>query len=148
MLYLALVIDRLLLKEGQAIIFAQHANLSWAEKFANTNCIPLNTIIYYLKGNPNYITAYNNLTGNIIAFVPIGFLAPLILNNSRKFTNTFLIAFIICLSIELLQFVFNLGIFDIDDLILNVLGAVIGFIIYKIPVLLKRSILKVRFKEK
>ena len=70
--------------------------------------------------------------GNIIACMPFAFFLPLLFkkqNNLKVFTLTMIL---IVLIIELLQFITLSGSFDIDDLILNVLGAVILFLILKI----------------
>lgn len=62
----------------------------------------------------------------------MGFLVPILFNYCKKFKNTFFIAMLVSVSIELIQLLFNLGSCDIDDLILNVLGSMLGFAFYKI----------------
>ncbi len=71
-----------------------------------------------------------NLLGNVIGFVPLGFLLPII---RRKKTFSFLcviFVFLFSLAIEVLQLVFRIGVFDVDDLLLNTLGGLIGYLIY------------------
>ena len=71
-----------------------------------------------------------NLLGNVIGFVPLGFLLPII---RRKKTFSFLcviFVFLFSLAIEVLQLVFRIGVFDVDDLLLNALGGLIGYLIY------------------
>lgn len=73
-----------------------------------------------------------NIVGNIVAFIPFGFFIPMI---SRRLKNGFVVVFfgfILSLSVELLQLVTRVGRFDVDDLILNTLGTLIGFIIFAI----------------
>ena len=68
-----------------------------------------------------------NLAGNIILFVPFGILLPLALGIKRK---TILFGCLASCMIEILQFVFAMGTSDIDDIILNTLGTVFGYVIY------------------
>lgn len=98
------------------------------------NLIPLNTIINYINNSEKYNTntLFINLLANIIVFVPLGFLLPAIEENMRRFTKILFISFIIIIGAETLQFILNVGIFDIDDIILNLLGVIIGYFILKL----------------
>lgn len=67
------------------------------------------------------------LVGNIIGFAPLGFFLPAIFVKQSKFT-TFLIAVLLALiGLELVQLMTMRGSFDIDDIILNTVGACLGF---------------------
>ena len=66
---------------------------------------------------------------NIIMFTPLGFLLPLIWKQCRKLVMTVLLGFQFSLMIELLQ-LFNRRATDIDDLLMNTLGAFAGFLIW------------------
>lgn len=78
-----------------------------------------------------------NVGGNILLLMPLGFFAPMLLDMYMRLKNTLLLGLLVSLSIECLQFVeLLLGIgmgrvVDIDDVICNVLGTVLGFLIYK-----------------
>lgn len=67
---------------------------------------------------------------NIIMFTPLGFLLPLIWKQCRNLGTTVLLGFEFSLMIELLQ-LFNRRATDIDDLLMNTLGALGGFLIWK-----------------
>ncbi|WP_249355053.1 VanZ family protein [Enterococcus hulanensis] len=67
---------------------------------------------------------------NIIMFTPLGFLLPLIWKQCRNLGTTVLLGFEFSLMIELLQ-LFNRRATDIDDLLMNTLGALFGFLIWK-----------------
>ena len=100
----------------------------------STNLIPFKTIIGYMKftNNTSIRIIITNIVGNIIACMPFAFFLPLLFkrqNNLKFFTLTMIL---IVLIIELLQFITLSGSFDIDDLILNVLGAIILYMILKI----------------
>ena len=75
-----------------------------------------------------------NLFGNILLFIPFGFLLPMILKY-KTFKRIFYFALLFSITIELSQFAAHyFGSFrsvDIDDILLNVIGAIIGFFFYK-----------------
>ncbi len=73
-----------------------------------------------------------NIIGNVAAFLPYGFFLPIL---SKKFQNcfkVFLLSFLLSLAVELLQLIFKVGCFDVDDLLLNIIGGVIGYGIYRL----------------
>ena len=69
--------------------------------------------------------------GNIVWFIPFGFMLPKMLKKCN-FITVALSGFLFSLLIEILQLVLKKGICEIDDLILNVLGTMIGYSAYKI----------------
>jgi len=73
-----------------------------------------------------------NLIGNIFMFVPIGFFLPHKWRTFRKFGIFIITALFIDLTIELTQYFLKLGWFDVDDIILNVLGMAAGYLVYRI----------------
>lgn len=85
------------------------------------NFIPFRTI---------KIDALNYIT-NIILFMPFGFLCPALWENQRSVKQVALAGFLFSLTIEVSQ-IFNLRITDVDDLLMNTLGAVFGYFIFKI----------------
>ena len=90
------------------------------------NLIPFKTILYYLQGHNGLLIGGINLIGNIIALVPLGFLFPFVFSKVN-WKSTFFLALATGLIIEGSQVLLHVGIFDIDDVILNGLGVVIGF---------------------
>ena len=69
--------------------------------------------------------------GNIVWFILLGFMLPKMLKKCN-FTTVTLSSFLFTLLIEILQLVFKKGICEIDDLILNISGTMIGYSVYKI----------------
>ena len=67
-----------------------------------------------------------NLIGNIIPFMPIGLLAPLVFR-SISWQKALVLGVVTGLACEGMEVVFGVGIFDIDDVILNAFGVVIGY---------------------
>lgn len=73
-----------------------------------------------------------NVYGNIVVFIPIGMFLPKLFNRCKKMTRTVLLTFEISLCVELIQLITKAGSFDVDDLLLNTLGGLCGYIIYMI----------------
>lgn len=71
-----------------------------------------------------------NIFGNILAFAPFGFVLPIISKNNRKLLNITLLSLEFSLTIELIQLIFKVGIFDVDDLFMNTLGGTLGGICF------------------
>lgn len=93
------------------------------------NWQPLQGIIDILKSdNPAYIFA--NIAGNVFLFVPLGFFLPLLWRRWR-FVPTLLAGTIFSAIIESVQFVTGRGA-DIDDVLLNTLGTLIGFLVFSV----------------
>lgn len=71
-----------------------------------------------------------NILGNVLAFAPFGFLLPAMNERFRNFFRLLFGCILFTLTVELLQLVLRVGIFDVDDIFLNTLGGVIGYITY------------------
>lgn len=68
---------------------------------------------------------------NILLFIPLGLLAPVIWKKMNKLTNIISISFFFTLLIEISQLLNNRST-DIDDVLLNIFGAVLGFVFFKL----------------
>ena len=71
-----------------------------------------------------------NFWGNILWFIPFGLIYPWLHRYQFSFWKTIMMGALISFSIESLQFVLQTGVSDIDDLIFNVIGVVIGYLMY------------------
>ena len=117
------------------------SQLSYAQQLRdNMNLMPLHTIGSYWKVvsrmefNPLFFHCVINLGGNIFLFIPIGYFLPRLWPVLRNFFLFLLTCTLAIILVELLQLVTLLGCLDIDDLILNLFGMVLGyffFIIFK-----------------
>ena len=99
------------------------------------NIIPFKTIIEYIGAFDSLLdtrTVMFNLLGNIVACMPFAFFLPLLFKKQNSFKKFALTMIIIVLVIELLQFITLSGSCDIDDVILNVSGALIMYAVLKI----------------
>ncbi len=73
-----------------------------------------------------------NVVGNVAAFVPCGFFLPIVSRRGRKWYNNIMICFGFSLCIESVQLVFKVGSFDVDDLLLNTVGGIMGYLFYRV----------------
>lgn len=94
------------------------------------NIYPLRTIKSYLKYSGGF-HAFTNIFGNILIFMPVTFLLACIYEKMHSIKNILLISIGMSLFIEFIQFFIGRSV-DIDDLILNVIGGVLGYIMYMI----------------
>lgn len=79
-----------------------------------------------------------NLLGNVVAFMPFGALIRWVVNRKTRWYQATAYTFLFSLCVELLQLVAKVGVFDVDDLILNTLGGLMGFWIYYLLLLINR----------
>ncbi len=79
-----------------------------------------------------------NLLGNVAAFVPFGALIRWVLNKRVRWFEVTFYTFIFSLGVELIQLIGKVGVFDVDDIILNTLGGFLGFVLYYILLLINR----------
>ena len=131
------------------LLFGQRMGYSsdrtyWERLLANLNYQPWDTVSRYLwvlrhSANQTQIRhAIINLGGNVIMFVPLGFFAPCIWSKMRKFGWHLLAMVVTIVSIELLQLFTLLGSCDVDDLLLNLVGTTLGFLVWKISSINRR----------
>ena len=73
--------------------------------------------------------ALNSTLENIVLFIPIGVTLPIILKNKHRFLISIIISFLFSLLIEISQLFLKSGLFEIDDLFNNTLGALLGIIL-------------------
>ncbi|WP_374211485.1 VanZ family protein [Lactobacillus sp. ESL0791] len=77
------------------------------------------------------------LIGNLILLAPLSFFAAIFKTRYRKFGNNLRLMFLSSLLIESLQLIFNIfylgnRIFDVNDILLNTLGSILGFLFFKL----------------
>ena len=105
------------------VIFARYNSID------SYNLIPFKSIIGILKNGTTYEVIIN-IFGNLLVFVPLEYFL-IELFRVKKFSVNFIVSFSIILLIELFQYVFKVGVLDIDDIILCMFGMMILYVIYK-----------------
>ncbi|MFN7249768.1 MAG: VanZ family protein [Anaerobacillus sp.] len=117
------------------LLFFRPAN----QEYGSINLVPFETILYYLSGEVNFLIAFYNLAANIGLFIPFG-LYFCYIKIKPNLNSLFMVAICSICVIEGLQYLTKRGSLDIDDLILNVFGVLVGFFIY--PLIQKVFVLK------
>lgn len=109
----------------------------WTQLLDRVNLIPFSSIgsmLRTLRYNPRpdvlWVVVYN-LGGNIVMFVPLGFFLRALFPRLRSFGNCMGAVALIMTAVELTQLVTLRGFCEVDDLLLNLLGAAIGWAIAK-----------------
>jgi glycopeptide antibiotics resistance protein len=100
------------------------------------NLVPFKTIMMFIShaSHFNIRNLFNNLAGNVLAFMPLGFFIPLLFNRNFTCLNMVLLSFTVSLSVECIQYYFQIGGFDVDDIMLNTIGGAAGFWVAKLAV--------------
>lgn len=100
----------------------------------NLNYMPGDTILRFLRllvYYPEYRrAAIINLFGNIVMFIPLGFGLPWVHIHLRRWWKTMLVSTVVIICVELVQLVTLLGHCDVDDLILNLIGVTLGYLLW------------------
>ena len=82
-----------------------------------------------------------NLLGNVLVFLPLGFFMPTA-SKSRSFIDTTFYSLALSLVVEISQLFMKVGCFDVDDLLLNTIGGMIGFLAFSICNVMRRNYAK------
>ena len=93
--------------------------------YGGVNLTPFKEMFRYTFGSPKFI---KNIVGNIILFIPFGFFTSYYLNTKKALTPV-VITLVISLCAEGIQY--HIGrIFDVDDILLNVFGGFLGYLLF------------------
>ena len=133
-IYVLVLLDVLLLGRGSGLGYGSFGNYL---KYS-VNLIPFKSVWEYVE---DYMTrgswilplAIRNIAGNFVLFFPMGMILPCLFSKTQKFRRTVLISVCTVLCVEAIQLFTRRGIFDVDDVILNVSGWLLGFAVLKIP---------------
>ncbi|WP_051620544.1 VanZ family protein [Paenibacillus sp. UNC451MF] len=81
-----------------------------------------------------------NLVGNIEAFIPLGILAPMVFSGLRRtWMGMFLVSFFLSFGFEVIQLLLSIGTFDVDDILLNVTGGMLGYAVLRLFAVRRRT---------
>lgn len=131
--YIAVVIKVIIFKypweDLQAIIAGWEKGVV-LEGLDTANFTLFKTIKMYIDYS-YMLNSFENLVGNVVVFIPFGFLLPMLHRKSRRFLVLMLNAFLFVSGIEVFQLFSAFGAFDVDDILLNCFGAFIGWLGYR-----------------
>jgi len=101
------------------------------------NLIPFHSITASISNSYESFRSFalGNVVGNIILFIPLGIYLSLFRMDKRIFNNLILVSLVSTI-VETIQWGLGIGVFDIDDIILNSFGGWLGIVIYKVLCLL------------
>lgn len=96
------------------------------------NLIPFKSIYAYLFHPRSIKTEIINIGGNILAFIPLGFILPVLNQYWKSYRRIIMISIFTSVFIEAIQGLLRVGSSDIDDVILNLMGGLIGYFLFYI----------------
>lgn len=115
------------------LLFAENYGRIHGQEIYRYNLIPFKEIERFWKYRQELgIHSFYNLAGNVLIFLPAGFFIPKLWKEKKGFLFTVCVTFEISLFIESLQLIFRVGSFDVDDLILNTIGGMLGYFVLQI----------------
>ena len=89
-------------------------------------------VVIYRTNDSVFIHCLINLLGNILLFIPAGYLLPKLWEKLRNFFVFVFFSLLMLFIVELTQLFTLLGSFDLDDIILNISGMIIGYLLWVI----------------
>lgn len=134
MIYVLLLMYLLFFSEG-------YGRVAEAEREYRYNLVPFVEIrrFWIYREQLGVFALFTNLIGNVLGFIPYGFILPVIHNGLRSGFLIILSGFGLSLCVETIQLVTKVGCFDVDDLILNTLGAALGYLAFAVCDYLRRK---------
>ena len=123
------------------LFFSEEMGRTYSERAYHYNLVPFKEIGRFVKywrvlGMKAVLL---NIVGNVAAFVPFGIFLPMFSARSKKLWRTVYYSFELSLFVELLQLITRVGSFDVDDLLLNTLGGMVGFLVYQLALYVQKG---------
>lgn len=87
-------------------------------------------ITYYRRLGSFYVLL--NIVGNVLCFMPLGFVLPVLSYKNRSIFKVTFMCVLCSVTVELIQLISKLGSCDVDDVILNTSGGILGYICFAI----------------
>lgn len=116
------------------LFFAELMGRSAVREGYSYNLIPFKEIrrfIVYRKALGTWPVLLN-LAGNVVAFIPFGLFIIPVSGHKLGVREAVMLTFDVTMGVEIIQLFTKVGSFDVDDLILNTLGGIIGTLIYQL----------------
>ena len=114
------------------LFFAEGFGRGGGELYGSYNLQPFQEILRCLRYwdilGAEYVIL--NLAGNVIGFMPFGMLLPVFARSVRRGWKVGILSFEISAVVEISQLIFRVGSFDVDDMILNTLGGLLGYFLF------------------
>lgn len=94
---------------------------------------PIASTIHFVENRlffKRYFSIFTNIFGNVILFMPFGFMG-ILFRKYYKFKNLIIDFIKILIVVEFVQYISRMGVFDIDDILLNSIGVYLGFRVFR-----------------
>lgn len=116
------------------LFFAEIMGRTYIDRDYHYNLTPFREIRRFIvyRRTLGWFAVLSNLLGNVLAFVPFGMILPMLTPKCRNFFHIVLLGGDFSLFVETIQLISKVGSFDVDDLILNTLGAALGYLVYRL----------------
>lgn len=116
------------------LFFAEATGRTFSDRTYQYNLILFHEIRRFIiyRRQLGFAAVVLNLVGNVIAFVPFGVFLPLLVKRTRSFVKTVLLGFEFSLFVEIVQLFGKVGSFDVDDILLNTLGVMGGYLLFRL----------------
>lgn len=114
------------------LFFAEATGRTFSDRTYQYNLILFHEIRRFItyRRQLGFAAVMLNLVGNVIAFVPFGVFLPLLVRRVRSLIKTSLLGFEFSLFVELVQLFSKVGSFDVDDILLNTFGVIVGYVLF------------------
>ena len=151
-IYILIVVDFTLLDDSFGRRISNLFSMSKSELCVylseNVNLVPFATVRLFIEGYSEGIITFGalleNLLGNLCVFMPFSLFIPMLIPRLNSAVGVLLCTALTVVLIEVLQLIFLTGAMDIDDLVLNTLGAMLLYAVVKIKVI-SRLLCRVTF---
>ena len=116
-------------------------SLRHVNAITSVNISPLKTIFLYYNAYTRHTLPIKNIIlnmiGNVMLFMPFGYFMYVLFKPMRSFLPYLFFFLVMIIGVECIQYIWKVGSADIDDIILNMSGILILYIIMKIPFIKK-----------
>lgn len=115
------------------LFFSEGYGRTVEERSYSYNLVLLQEIkrFWYYRKQVGFQAMFLNIYGNVICFLPFGAILPVLNKRCRNLIVITLLSFEFSLLVETVQLITKVGTFDVDDLLLNTIGGILGYLIFK-----------------
>ena len=116
------------------LFFSENLGRTYEERSYLYNLVPFKEInrFWTYREELGFAAVFTNIAGNVLCFIPFGAILPVLSRVARNFFVMLMISFEFSLLVECVQLISRVGSFDVDDLMLNTLGGVLGFLLFTV----------------
>ena len=116
------------------MFFSEMLGRTDADRIVSYNLQPFKEILRFWKYREvlGYRAVFWNLGGNILCFMPFGVFIRWLWKNMDRWYLVAFLSLYLSLLIELVQYFMKVGSFDVDDLLLNTIGGILGYVCCKV----------------